>query len=141
MSAPIFEQLTAGDVVAEREFTLTRDRLVRYAGASGDFNPIHYRDDFAQSVGLPGVLAHGMLTMGVAGSVVTDWVGAAGWVKDHQSRFTRPVPVDAAEGAVITVTASVGVLNAEARTARFDLKVVFDGATVLGKSQLVVAFA
>lgn len=141
MSAPVLEQLTVGDTVAEREFTLTRDRLVRYAGASGDFNPIHYRDDFAQSVGLPGVLAHGMLTMGVAGSVATDWVGAAGWVKDHQSRFTRPVPVDAAAGADITVTATVGAIDLDARTARIDLKVVFDGATVLGKSQLVVAFA
>lgn len=141
MSDVKFEALEVGAVVAEREFTLTRDRLVRYAGASGDFNPIHYRDDFAQSVGLPGVLAHGMLTMGVAGSVATDWVGAAGWVKDYQSRFTRPVPVDATEGAIVTITATVGALDTEARTARIDLKVVFDGATVLGKSQLVVAFA
>ena len=141
MSDPVFENLTVGDVVAERELQLTRDRLVRYAGASGDFNPIHYRDDFAQSVGLPGVLAHGMLTMGAAGSVATDWVGAAGWVKDYQSRFTRPVPVDAETGAAVTVTVTVGAIDADARTARLDLKVVFDGATVLGKSQLVVAFA
>ncbi|KUF08121.1 MaoC/PaaZ C-terminal domain-containing protein [Leucobacter sp. G161] len=140
-AAPTFEQLTAGDVVAEREITLTRDELVRYAGASGDFNPIHYRDDFAQSVGLPGVLAHGMLTMGAAGSVATDWLGTAGVVRDFQSRFTRPVPVDAAAGAILTVTATVGQLDADARTARLDLKVTFDGATVLGKSQMVVAFA
>lgn len=140
-TAPVFEQLAVGDVVAERDLLLTRDRLVRYAGASGDFNPIHYRDDVAQSVGLPGVLAHGMLTMGVAGSVATDWLGSAGWVADFQSRFTRPVPVDAAEGAVVTVTATVGPIDAEARTARIDLKVVFDGATVLGKAQLVAAFA
>ncbi|KAM9863447.1 hypothetical protein ACI1US_00765 [Leucobacter sp. BZR 635] len=139
--APNFEQLTAGDVVAEREITLTRDELVRYAGASGDFNPIHYRDDFAQSVGLPGVLAHGMLTMGAAGSVATDWLGTAGVVRDFQSRFTRPVPVDAAAGAILTVTATVGQLDGEARTARLDLKVTFGGATVLGKSQMVVAFA
>lgn len=141
MSAPVFAELETGTVVAEREITLTRDSLVRYAGASGDFNPIHYRDDVAQSVGLPGVLAHGMLTMGVAGSVATDWLGSAGWVADFQSRFTRPVPVDAAEGAVVTVTATVGPIDAEARTARIDLKVVFDGATVLGKAQLVAAFA
>ena len=140
MSDPVFENLTVGDVVAERELQLTRDRLVRYAGASGDFNPIHYSDDFAQSVGLSGVLAHGMLTMGAAGSVATDWVGAAGWVKDYQSRFTRPVPVDAETGAAVTVTVTVGAIDADARTARLDLKVVFDGATVLGKSQLVVAF-
>lgn len=141
MSGPVFDNLSAGDVVAERELVLTRDRLVRYAGASGDFNPIHYRDDVAQSVGLPGVLAHGMLTMGAAGSVVTDWVGSAGWVQDYQSRFTRPVPVDAEAGATVTVTATVGAIDAEARTVRCDLKVVFDGATVLGKAQMVVAFA
>ncbi|WP_427870427.1 MaoC/PaaZ C-terminal domain-containing protein [Leucobacter luti] len=141
MTNPNFDSLATGDVVAEREFTLTRDTLVRYAGASGDFNPIHYRDDVATSVGLPGVLAHGMLTMGAAGSVATDWLGAAGSVVDYQSRFTRPVPVDAEAGAAVTVTATVGALDAEARTARIDLKVVFDGATVLGKSQMVVAFA
>lgn len=141
VTTPEFSQLVVGEVVTERELTLTRDTLVRYAGASGDFNPIHYRDDFAIEVGLPGVLAHGMLTMGAAGSVVTDWLGTAGWVKDFQSRFTRPVPVDAAEGATIAVTATVGALDPEARTARIDLKVVFDGSTVLGKAQLVAAFA
>ncbi|MFA5606238.1 MAG: MaoC/PaaZ C-terminal domain-containing protein [Leucobacter sp.] len=140
-TAPVFEQLAVGDVVAERDLLLTRDRLVRYAGASGDFNPIHYRDDFAQSVGLPGVLAHGMLTMGAAGSVATDWLGAAGWVQDYQSRFTRPVAVDPEAGATVTVTATVGAVDAEARTARIDLRVVFEGATVLGKAQLVAAFA
>ncbi|MBP1326886.1 acyl dehydratase [Leucobacter exalbidus] len=144
MSTNAFDSLEAGTVVAERELTLTRDNLVRYAGASGDFNPIHYRDDVAQSVGLPGVLAHGMLTMGVAGSVATDWLAEfdqAAWVQDYQSRFTRPVPVDAAEGAVLTITATVGKLDPEARTARIDLRVTFNGATVLGKSQLVAAFA
>ena len=141
MSTPTFDALETGQVVAERTLALSRDTLVRYAGASGDFNPIHYRDDFAQSVGLPGVLAHGMLTMGAAGSVATDWLGGAGSVVDFQSRFTRPVPVDAEAGAELTVTATVGALDAEARTARLDLKVVFDGATVLGKSQMVVAFA
>ncbi|MGR4010313.1 MaoC/PaaZ C-terminal domain-containing protein [Leucobacter sp. 1207-22] len=141
MTSPAFENLTVGDVVAEDELDFSRDNLVRYAGASGDFNPIHYRDDVAQSVGLPGVLAHGMLTMGAAGSVATNWLGASAWVKDYQSRFTRPVPVDAAEGAKVTVTATVGALDADARTARIDLKVVFDGSTVLGKAQLLAAFA
>jgi acyl dehydratase len=139
-TTPDVAQLAVGQVIAERELTFVRDTLVRYAGASGDFNPIHYRDDFAIEVGLPGVLAHGMLTMGAAGSVVTDWLGTAGWVKDFQSRFTRPVPVNASAGAAIAVTATVGAIDAEARTARFDLKVVFDGATVLGKAQLVAAF-
>lgn len=141
MSAPTFEVLTVGDVVAERTVHFTRDSLVRYAGASGDFNPIHYRDDVAQSVGLPGVLAHGMLTMGASASVASDWLGDAGSVVDYQVRFTRPVPVDGAAGAEVTVTASVGVLDAEARTARIDLRVVFNEQTVLGKSQMVVSFA
>lgn len=140
-AAPVFEHLAEGDVVAQRELHFTRDRLVRYAGASGDFNPIHYRDDVAQSVGLPGVLAHGMLTMGAAGSVVTDWLGTAAWVRDYQSRFTRPVPVDANEGATVAVTATVAAIDVEARTARIDLKVVFEGSTVLGKAQLLAAFA
>ena len=141
MSAPVFESLSVGDVVAERDFRLTRDALVRYAGASGDFNPIHYRDDVAKSVGLPGVLAHGMLTMGAAASPVAEWLGAAGEVRDYQVRFTRPVPVDPEQGADVTVTATVAAIDAEARTARIDLKVVFAEQTVLGKSQLVVAFA
>ena len=94
MPAPDFASLTVGDVVAERSFPLTRDSLVRYAGASGDFNPIHYRDDVAAEVGLPGVLAHGMLTMGLAVQPVVDWVGDPGRIADYQVRFTRPVVVD-----------------------------------------------
>ncbi|MGK0722865.1 MaoC/PaaZ C-terminal domain-containing protein [Leucobacter sp. W1478] len=138
---PIFENLAVGDTVVERSFRFSRDTLVRYAGASGDFNPIHYRDDVAQSVGLSGVLAHGMLTMGAAASPVTEWIGAAGYVRDYQVRFTRPVPVDAEVGADVSVTAVVGALDAETRTARIDVKVVCGSQTVLGKSQLVVAFA
>ena len=127
-----------GDVVAEREFELTRDNLVRYAGASGDFNSIHYRDDIAQSVGLPGVLAHGMLTMGLAVQPVVDWLGDRGWVSDYQVRFTRPVLVDAADGARVTVVAKVGAV--EEGAARIDLTVTFNGETVLGKAQVRVTF-
>ena len=71
-------QVAVGDIVAERTVHLTRESLVRYAGASGDFNPIHYRDDIAASVGLPGVLAHGMLTMGLAVETIVPWLGDAG---------------------------------------------------------------
>lgn len=124
--------------------TFTRDTLVRYAGASLDFNPIHYRDDVAQSVGLPGVLAHGMLTMGAASSIVAEWLGeeegSGAWIADYQSRFTKPVPVDATEGASLSVTATVGKLDEEAREARIDLKVQLGDLTVLGKSQVVVRF-
>ena len=137
-AAPELDSLAVGDVIAERTFALTRDSLVRYAGASGDFNPIHYRDDVAASVGLPGVLAHGMLTMGLAVQPVVDWVGDPGRVVDYQVRFTRPVVVDPESGAELTVSAKVGQLDARAGAARIDLTVSFEGATVLGKAQVRV---
>lgn len=140
MSIDIAE-LEVGTIVAEREITLTRDSLVRYAGASGDFNPIHYRDDIAAEVGLPGVLAHGMLTMGAAVQVVVDWAGGAHRIRDYQVRFTRPVVVDPVDGAVLGVTAKIGGVDLEAGTARVDLTVSYDGATVLGKAQAIVALA
>lgn len=129
--------LAVGDVVAERTFSITRDSLVRYAGASGDFNAIHYRDDVAQSVGLAGVLAHGMLTMGVAVQPVVDWLGERGIVLDYQVRFTRPVLVDAATGASITVVAKVGATDED--STRIDLTVTAANQTVLGKAQVRVS--
>lgn len=130
--------LTVGDVIAEKSFALSRDSLVRYAGASGDFNPIHYRDDVAQSVGLPGVLAHGMHTMGLAIQPIVEWLGGdSGRVLDYQVRFTRPVLVDPAEGATIIVTAKVGALDEAG--ARIDLVVTYNGNTVLGKAQARIA--
>jgi acyl dehydratase len=136
-----FDALTVGEVVAEREVRLTRDSLVRYAGASGDFNPIHYRDDVATSVGLPGVIAHGMLTMGAAVQPVVDWAGDPALIVDYQVRFTRPVVVDPADGADVTIVAKVGQLDADAQVARIDLTVTFNGETVLGKAQVRVSFA
>ena len=131
--------MRVGDVIAEQAFELSRDSLVRYAGASGDFNAIHYRDDVAVSVGLPGVLAHGMLTMGLAVQPVVDWLGDRGWVSDYQVRFTRPVLVDATDDAMVSVVAKVGVV--EEGTARIDLTVMFGGETVLGRAQVRVTFA
>ncbi|WP_460800006.1 MaoC/PaaZ C-terminal domain-containing protein [Microbacterium sp. GXF0217] len=128
---------TVGDVIAERDIHLTRESLVRYAGASGDFNPIHYRDDVAASVGLPGVLAHGMLTMGIASSVVVSALGDAAAITEYGVRFTKPVVVDPADGADIRVVATVGAVD-EA-SARIDLKVTFGETTVLGKAQLRVS--
>ncbi|CAN5481238.1 MaoC family dehydratase [soil metagenome] len=128
--------VTVGDVIAEQTFHLTRDSIVRSAGASGDFNPIHYRDDVAQSVGLPGVLAHGMFTMGLAVQPVVDWLGDRGWVSDYQVRFTRPVLVDGTEGADVTVVAKVGAI--EDTATRIDLTVTFADETVLGKAQVRV---
>ena len=133
------DTLTVGDTVATAAFPLTRDSLVRYAGASGDFNSIHYRDDVAASVGLPGVLAHGMLTMGLAVQPVSDWLGDPGRIVDYQVRFTRPVVVDPALGAEIGVVAKVGKLDDEAGQARIDLTVTVGEQTVLGKAQVVVS--
>lgn len=130
--------LEVGQVIGTKEFLLTRDSLVRYAGASGDFNPIHYRDDFAQSVGLDGVLAHGMLTMGVAVQVAADWVGDAGKVIDYGVRFTKPVFVDAHQGAVVVVTGKIGEIDAENGVVRVDLNVVYNETSVLGKAQAKV---
>src|SRR6195952_2466029 len=95
LSRADLDSLSVGDVVAEREFEFSRDSLVRYAGASGDFNTIYYRDDIAVSVGLEGVLAHGMLTMGAAVQPVVDWLGDPALLDDYQVRFTRPVYVPA----------------------------------------------
>lgn len=131
--------LAVGQIVAEAEYALSRDTLVRYAGASGDFNAIHYRDDVAQSVGLAGVLAHGMLTMGFAIQPVVDWIHDPGRILDYQVRFTRPVSVDAAAGAIVTVVATVGRLEEGDSVARIDLTVSFDGSTVLGKAQARVS--
>jgi len=140
--------LEVGTVVAEKTYAVSRDSLVRYAGASGDFNPIHYRDDVAASVGLPGVLAHGMLTMGTAVQPVVEWLdgagddgGVIGWVSDYQVRFTRPVVVDPETGAEIVVTATVARVDPEAGTVRVDLTVASGGQTVLGKAQVVVTLA
>lgn len=138
MTGPRLASLSGGEVVAERTVSIDRDSLVRYAGASGDFNPIHYRDDIAASVGLPGVLAHGMLTMGVAVQPVVDWAGDPGRVIDYQVKFTRPVVVDAVDGAELRIVAKVGAVDPGAGTARIDLTVSVAEATVLGKAQVVV---
>ena len=131
--------LTIGQELPPRQFKITRDSLVRYAGASGDFNPIHYRDDIAQAVGLPGVLAHGMLTMGLAVQTVVDFVGDSGKILDYQVRFTKPVLVDARTGATVSVSAKVIEIDGDSKTARIDLTAVCAELTVLGKAQVRVA--
>lgn len=127
-------------------FRVTRADLVRYAGASGDFNPIHWSDRFATKVGLPGVIAHGMFTMGAVVQLVTDWAGDPAAVVDFQTRFTKPVPVadttgTPEAGAVIEVSGAIGALDADAGTARVDLTVVSAGQKVLVKAQAVVRLA
>jgi acyl dehydratase len=136
--APAFEDLAVGQEVGRREIAVDRSRLVRYAGASGDFNPIHWNERFATEVGLPGVLAHGMWTMGAAVGVVSDWAGDPGAVVDYQTRFARPVPVPDPGAATVEVVAVVGALDADTRSARIDLTVTAAGARVLAKCQALV---
>lgn len=138
MSRPSIAGLAVGQSVARRTIIVERADLVRYAGASKDFNPIHWNDRFAREVGLPGVIAHGMFTMGQAVNVVSDWVGDPGAILEYGVRFTRPVPVPDPGSATVEVEALVGALDAEAGTARIDLAVLYDGTRVLGKAQVLV---
>jgi acyl dehydratase len=92
-SAPAYADVSPGDVLPARQFVIEREDLLRYAGASGDFNVIHWSDLAAARAGLPGVIAHGMLTMALAARVVTDWAGSPGRVVDYTARFSRAVPV------------------------------------------------
>ncbi|MBP6043525.1 MAG: MaoC family dehydratase [Rhodoluna sp.] len=127
--------LEVGQEIGSIEILLTRDSLVRYAGASGDFNPIHYRDEIAKAVGLDGVLAHGMLTMGAAVQVAVDWVGDPGRILDYGVRFTKPVFVDATDGAVLKVSGKIGEIDAENSVVRIDITAIAADLAVLGKAQ------
>jgi acyl dehydratase len=135
VSALTAASLTVGDVVAERSVHLTREALVRYAGASGT-STRSTTATTSRPRWLPGVLAHGMLTMGLAVETIVPWLGDAGRIVEYGVRFTRPVVVDAEEGADLHVVATVGALtDAEAR---IDLTVTAAETTVLGKAQVRV---
>ncbi len=125
--------LGKGDELPPLSLRVTRADLVRYAGASGDFNPIHWSDRVASSVGLPGVIAHGMLTMALAGRLVTQWAGDPAAVRSYGVRFTRPVLVpDDDEGALVEFSGTVsGVVDGVATIA---ITAKFDGKTVLGRA-------
>lgn len=141
-----FDTLEKGQILGTHTVKVNRADLVRYAGASGDFNPIHWNERFAKEVELPSVIAHGMFTMGSVIDLVSTWVGNPGAVIDYQTRFTKPVVVEDPEGTnpsdfegtTIEVEGKIGALDAEARTARVDLTVSANGAKVLLKCQAVV---
>ncbi|MFC7406970.1 MaoC family dehydratase [Georgenia alba] len=135
---PVLTELETGQELFRRTYPVDRDRLVRYAGASGDFNPIHYSDRVAEAAGLPGVIAHGMLTMGLAGSAVVDWAGDPGAVTDYGVRFTRPVVVPDPEGTEVEVVGTVRDVDLAAESVRVDLTVTCAGTSVLAKAQAVV---
>jgi acyl dehydratase len=122
-----------GHAFEPQTYDVRRSDLIRYAGASGDFNPIHWSDRVATAVGLPGVIAHGMLTMALAGRLVTQWAGDPAAVRSYGVRFTRPVVVpDDDEGALVEITGKVrDVADGVATVA---ITAVFDGKTVLGRA-------
>jgi acyl dehydratase len=134
---------SVGDELPPLSVRVTRADLVRYAGASGDFNPIHWSDRVASSVGLPGVIAHGMLTMALAGRIVTDWAGDPGAIRTYGVRFTRPVVVpDDDEGALVEISGKVTALtdtDGGERVAKVAITAAFEGKTVLGRAVAEVA--
>ena len=126
------------DTLEPQTYRVTRADLVRYAGASGDFNPIHWSDRIATGVGLPGVIAHGMFTMALVGRAVTFWAGAPDAVVEFNVRFSRPVPVpDTDEGTAVVVSAVVKDVTAEGHT-RLNLTATCNGDKVLSMAQAVI---
>ena len=133
--------VAVGTELPEQTFQVTRADLIRYAGASGDFNVIHWNDRVAREVGLPGVIAHGMLTAGLAIRAVTGWTGDPGAVVDYQVRFSRPVVVpDDDTGAEVTVRGRIAALLDDGRV-RVDLTVTSGGEKVLSLARAVVALS
>jgi acyl dehydratase len=133
--------VAVGTELPEQTYPVTRADLVRYAGASGDFNPIHWNDRVATEVGLPGVIAHGMLTMALAARAVTTWAGDPGALVEYHVRFGRPVVVpDDGTGAQVTVRGTVGALDEDGR-ARVDLTVTSGGEKVLSLARATVQLA
>ncbi|MEU8953904.1 MaoC family dehydratase [Streptomyces sp. NPDC048518] len=136
-----YDDVEVGTELPAQSFPVTRDTLVRYAGASGDFNPIHWNEKFAVEVGLPDVIAHGMFTMAEAIRVVTDWLGDPGAVVEYGVRFTRPVVVpNDDKGATIEVSAKVAAKLDDGRV-RVDLLAKSAEQKVLGMSRAVVQLA
>ena len=129
-----YADVEVGDQLPPLRAPITRLDLVRYAGASRDFNIIHWNERAATSVGLPNVIAHGMLTMALAGRVVTDWLGDPGAIIEYSVRFTRPVIVADPEGAVLEVTAKVA--SKDDGQVGIDITAMADGQTVLSRARI-----
>lgn len=138
MAVRTVASVSVGDTFGPTAVPVGRETLVAYAAASGDQNPIHQDEEFALTVGLPDVIAHGMWTMGAAGAVLEDWVGDGGRVVEYGTRFTAMVVVPR-DGAEIVVSGTVKSLDEESRRATVDLTVTADGAKVLGRCLAVVA--
>ena len=128
--------ISVGTALPEKIVYLDRALLKAYANASGDQNPIHQNEEFALSVGLPNVIAHGMLTMALVGKYVTDWSGGSASVKEFGARFIKPVVVPAGEKVDLTINASVVEVNGA--EIKLDLIATSAGVKVLGMAKAVV---
>ena len=128
--------IEVGSVLAEKIFFIDRALLKAYADASGDQNPIHQNEEFALSVGLPNVIAHGMLTMALAGKYVTDWAGGSANVREFSARFIKPVIVPADQQVDLTVVATVAEI--EGKSIKLDITATSAGIKVLGMAKAVV---
>jgi len=136
---PAFDEVQVGDQLPAASYPIRRVDLVRYAGASGDFNVIHWNQRIATSVGLPDVIAHGMLTMATAARLVTDWAGDPAAVVEYGVRFTKPVVVpDDDRGALLEVAGVVTGKDEQARTVKVDVTATSGADKVLGRAQAVV---
>jgi acyl dehydratase len=136
-----YDDVEVGTELPEQTFPIERANLVRYAGASGDFNPIHWNQRFATEVGLPDVIAHGMFTMAEAGRVLTDWAGDPGAVEEYGVRFTRPVVVpDDGDGASLVVSGVVKE-KLDDRRVRVELTARSSDEKVLSQARAVVRLA
>jgi acyl dehydratase len=131
------DELSTGDELAEQTYAVTRADLVRYAGASGDFNPIHWSDRVATEVGLPGVIAHGMYTLALAARALDTWAGGPGRVRALGCKFTKPVVVpDDDTGVEVVVRGKVANLTDEG--VQVSLEVTCGGEKVLGAPKAVL---
>lgn len=134
---PAYADVEVGTEIAEISLHVTRADLVRYAGASGDFNIIHWNERVATEVGLPGVIAHGMLTMAKAANLVTAWVGDPGRVVEYGVRFSKPVPVPDDEGATLVISGRVAEKLVDNKV-RVDMTVKCGGSKVLSLARAIV---
>lgn len=129
--------IEVGTTLPEKVFLIDRALLKQYADASGDQNPIHQDETFAINVGLPNVIAHGMLTMGLVGKYASDWAGGSAQVKEFSARFTKPVIVPEGEKVDLTVSATIGELLSDG-SVRLDLNATSAGVKVLGMARAIL---
>jgi acyl dehydratase len=129
-----YDEIEIGDQLPPLTVPVTRLDLIHYAGASGDFNIIHWNERFAREVGLPNVIAQGMFTMAVAGRIVTDWLGDPGAIVDYSARFTRPVVVPDPGEAMIEVNAKVS--SKQDGLVGIDITATSEGQTVMARARI-----